>query len=185
MQVDRRGCLVRRGPGRISLSLDGAAIRLTPSEARAAGAPFQMLSPKEVRSLEALADVLAPGARDAGFSHYIDHQLALSPKDTRLAVRFVDWPPPYAGFYRGGLAALDAASMAVHCICFADLPRQKASRMVGGMAEGTPTGWHSVPAQLFRFVLRSDAMEVVYGTADEAIRPGDRYLAQMRPPSRW
>jgi hypothetical protein len=38
---------------------------------------------------------------------------------------------------------------------------------------------------LFWFVLRSDAVDVVYGTKEGVERLGLPYMAHIEPPSRW
>jgi hypothetical protein len=91
-----------------------------PREARAQNIPFKVLSHGEVLTIEALSDALVPGARDAGVSHYIDHELA-SPSP-RLLLRFAQLRGPMAPYYHAALAAFAASMTAQEHGAFSSLP---------------------------------------------------------------
>jgi len=61
--MNRRSFLRGAGLGLLSFSLAGAQVLLTPRQARARGADFKSLGAVEVKTLEALGEVLVPGAR--------------------------------------------------------------------------------------------------------------------------
>src|SRR4051794_18548006 len=60
-------------------TVGGAQVMLTPREAKAQGVPFRLLDAREAETIEAMGEALVPGARGAGISHFIDHQLSVPP----------------------------------------------------------------------------------------------------------
>ena len=72
--------------------------------------------------------------------------------------------PPYVNFYRAGLTALAAVSQGLHGKPFPELDGNDAHALVETMSEGFPDGWQGPPAPLFYVLVRSDAVDVVYGT---------------------
>lgn len=183
-QMKRRD-FVRGGLGLLAVSVGGFPQMLSPREARAAGAAFNVLSSTEVTALEALGEVFLPGARAAGVANFIDYHLSVDPRDSLLMLRYMDWPPPYSGFYKGGLAALDAVSTTRYAKLFAALSPVEQAGIVQDMGGGMPEGWQGIPAPLFYFVLRSDAVDVVYGTPEGFEKLGVPYMAHIEPPTRW
>lgn len=171
--------------GLLAFSLGGIELLLTPREARAKDLPFRVLKPAEVASLETLGEILVPGAREAGIAHFVDQQLAADPADCLLLIRYLDVPPPYVDIYRPALAALDGASQAAYRQSFIALDRKDAVTLVRTMSEGNPGGWQGPPASLFYFAVRSDAVDVVYGTEDGFERLGIPYMAHIRPTAKW
>ncbi len=156
---------------------------LPAARARAQGAPLTVLSRAEGEILDALGETLLPGAAEAGITNYVDAQLA---KDLPFLIyRYLDVPIPAVEFYRGGLAALDAYSEATHGSAFADLSSREKTTVVGEMAGGEPEGWEGPPAGLVYFVVRADAVDVVYGTEAGFERLGLPYLEHIAPPERW
>ena len=57
--------------------------------------------------------------------------------------------------------------------------------MVGKIAGGEIEGWEGPPAGFFYFVLRSDAVDVVYGTKTGFEVLGVPYMAHIEPTSDW
>ena len=57
--------------------------------------------------------------------------------------------------------------------------------LVTQMAGGTIAGWSGPPSALFYFVIRSDAIDVVYGTQAGFQRLNVPYMAHIVPPSPW
>ena len=70
--------------GARAFTVGGAQILLTAREARAQGVPFRLLKAGEAETIEALGETLVPGARAAGISHFIDHQLSVPPEEALL-----------------------------------------------------------------------------------------------------
>lgn len=181
----RRQFLRSGSLGLLAFSLGGVELLLTPREARAKALPFRVLRPAEVASLEALGEILLPGARDAGIAHFVDQQLAADPADCLLLIRYLDVPPPYIDIYRPALAALDTASQNAHRKNFTALDEKTAISLVRTMSESNPDGWQGPPAPLFYFAARSDAVDVVYGTEEGFERLGIPYMAHIRPTAKW
>lgn len=183
----RRGFLKASAIGLLAFTVAGCDRQLSPTDARKAGADFKVLSPPEVAILDMLAEVLVPGARDSGLSHFVDAGLAIDPADGFLMIRYLDVPPPWAGFYQSGLAALDAQARAAHAVGFADLPMDKATALVGRIAAAPPDGWpaDAPPSPFFYFAVRGDAVDVVYGTMAGFERLDVPYLAHIEPTADW
>ena len=185
MDTQRRQFLQSGGLGLLAFSMGGIDLLLTPQQARAKAVPFRVLTPSEAATLEALGEILLPGARDAGIAYFVDHQLAAEAADCLLLIRYLDVPPPYIDVYRPALAALDAASQAVYEKGFTALADKDAIKLVRTMSETNPEGWQGPPAPLFYFAARSDAVDVVYGTEEGFERLGIPYMAHIRPTAKW
>ncbi len=185
MSLDRRQFLERSALGLVSVAVAGAEVMLTPAEARAEGAGFKVFTADEAVTLEALGETLLPGAAEAGIAHFVDHHLAQPLADSLLMIRYLDVQPPFAPFYQGGLAGLDAAANKAHGKTFAELAANQANAMVAALGGGNPDGWSGPPAPFFYFVTRADAVDVVYGTMAGFEKLGLPYLAHIEPAARW
>jgi len=181
----RRAFIRNSGIGLLTFCVAGCEVELTPEEARQQEIPFQVLNPDEVRTLEALGESLLPGSAAAGLAHFIDHQLNAVPQEQLLMIKYLGVSPPFAPFYSGGLAALDATAGAHHGSRFSALNEKRRNQLVGQMAQANPDGWQGPPAPFFYFVLRNDAIDVVYGTKEGVEGLGMPYMAHIEPPSRW
>ena len=144
-------------------------------------------TPAEVKTLDALGETLLPGAANAGFSNYIDQQISIPPEESLVVLRYLDIPPPYARFYQGGLAAFDGAARTASGGAFADIPEADRRTLVRNLgAPANPGGWTlPLPARLFYFALRSDAVDVVYGTIDGFQKLGIPYMPHIAPVRSW
>ncbi len=160
--------------------------RLTPAAARAAGAALRVLAMAEARTLEAAAETLVPGSAEAGFVHYLDAQLAAAPAESLLILRYLDVPPPHAGFYRAGAAALDRLAGEGEG-GFAALDPDARTAMMARLAAGRVPDWPSSapPAPFLHFVLRADAIDVAYGTPEGFARLGLDYFPHIVPRRPW
>ncbi|HEX9432683.1 MAG TPA: gluconate 2-dehydrogenase subunit 3 family protein [Burkholderiales bacterium] len=183
--VDRRQFMRGAALGALAFTVGGAQVLLTPREARAQGVPFRLLQAREAETLEALGETLVPGARAAGIAHFIDHQISVPPEEALLEARILNVRPPYANFYRAAIGALDKAAAAQADQRFAWLPTPAQREFVGLMRQGKLQGWQG-PAQGFvYFVLRSDAVDVVYGTVEGYEALGIPYQPHIAPLKRW
>lgn len=185
--VSRRGFL-RRSASVGSLLLPsmvaGRRALASPAEASAASGPLRFLSADEAADLERLGEALVPGSAAAGLVHYVDHQLAAPAADSMLMARYLGVVPPFGAFYRAALAAVHEA--------FASGTGDATARAhdLGAALQRAFTGaplpaWSGPPAGLVYFVLRSDAIDVLYGTPAGFARLGVPYMAHIQPPSRW
>jgi hypothetical protein len=185
----RRGFVKGTGIGLLTFTVGGVPMLLTPREARANGADFAVLNDDEVDVLEAFGEALAPGARDAGIAHFVDRQLSVGPDDALLMIKSFNVPPPYAAFFKAGLAALDGHSRVVHGKRFAELDAAATNAVMQGLVAtlggAEPEAWDGPPAVLVYFAVRSAAVDVVYGTVEGFQRLGVPYLPHILPPETW
>ncbi len=150
-------------PGQVDAPypFDGARF-LTPDERRCVSAMVERLIPSDARG---------PGAREAGVIDFIDNQLAgfygrgerwymqgpFGPSTPEQGYQFEE---PPAGFYRRGIAALDAACRERHGgRVFAALDAATQDAVLAAMEKGAfdlPSG---VPAKAFFSLVRENAIE--------------------------
>jgi hypothetical protein len=183
MVSDRRRFL--QGAGCLLYTVAGADVWLTPAEARSRHAALRALDAQQVRTLEALGDVLVPGAQQAGLAHFVDNQLAADVNDCLLMARSFNIEPPYRDFYAAVLAGVEAFSQRRHRKAFDALDEASAVALVREMSAKDPDGWTGPPAPLGYVVIRSDAVDVVYGTVDGFRRLGVPYMPHILPPTPW
>ena len=183
--ADRRLVLKGAALGALAYTVGGAEVLLSPRDAMAQAVPLKVLTPDERAALEAFGDTLLPGAKDAGLAHYVDQQLSVPASEALLMARAVGVMPPYANFYRAGLAGLDAASQKAHGAKFAALSQEKRSSLVEELRQKVPDGWSGPPSPFFYFVSRADAVDVFYGTVEGFERLGIPYMPHIAPLKRW
>lgn len=185
MTATRRRFIRDSGLLLLSFQVGACDREMTPGEARDAGLPLRVLDEHQAATLEALGDVLLPGAANAGIAHFIDHQLAADPPEQLLMLKYLGANPPFTPFYAGGIAGLDAAAETRHQQSFKALSTDDRTALVATIGGANPDGWEGPPAPFFYFVLRADAVDVVYGTRDGIESLGVPYMAHIDPPSRW
>jgi hypothetical protein len=183
--VDRRQFTRGAALGALAFTVGGAQVLLTPRAARAQGVPFRLLQAREAEILEALGETLVPGARAAGIAHFIDHQISVPPEEALLEARILNVRPPYANFYRAAIGALDKATAAQADQRFAWLSAPAQRELVNLMRQGKLQGWQGPPQGFVYFVMRSDAVDVVYGTVEGYEALGIPYQAHIMPLKRW
>lgn len=176
---------VLKGVGALAVAGVFAAPGLSPAAARTAGVLLRRLSPQEAELLEGFAETLVTGARAAGIAHFVDAQLAGPQADSLLMLRYLDVAPPWDGFYRTGLAALDAAARTRHRAGFAALADADRLALVRAAAAAPLPDWAGPPSTLFAFAVRADGVDAVYGTMAGFDRLGVEYLAHIEPERRW
>lgn len=183
--IGRRDFMRGAALGALAFTVGGAQVLLTPREARARGVPYRLLAASEAETLDAIGDTLLPGARDAGISHFIDHQISVPAEEALLEARILNVRPPYANFYKAALGAIDKAAGAQSDQRFAWLPADAQREFVNLMRQGKLQGWQGPPSGFVYFVLRSDAVDVVYGTVEGYEALGIPYQAHIAPLKRW
>ena len=183
MPSDRRQFLEKAGC--LLFTAGGANLWLTPREARARAAVHKVLDQDQVRMLEAVGEILVPGAAQAGIAHFVDNQLAADPNDCLLIARYFNIEPPYQSFYTDALAAIEQLSERRHDRRFAALAEAEAVALVREISARDPEGWAGPPAPLAYLVLRSDAVDVVYGTVEGFRQLNVPYMPHILPPSAW
>jgi len=181
--ITRRDLFVRMGTGLVAITIAGPDGPISPAEARARGLELRHLSGAEGRTLEALCDVLVPGAAAAGVAQFVDDQLGRD--NPLLLLKYMDWPGSYVDFYRAGLRSLDQESIARFRRPFPEAAADRKDTLVRDISQKSPAGWGSPPAPLFYFVTRSDAVDVYYGTPEGFDRLQVPSMAHRLPPARW
>ncbi len=182
--MDRRH-LLKAGGASLAVTAASPLSLFDPREARAQGAPFKVLSPDEVKTVESLSDALVPGARDAGVSHYVDHELA-SPSP-RLMLRFAQLSGPLAPYYRGALAAFAGSMTSQGNGAFASLSPDAQRAVIEAVRTGTIKPWDAgaVAAPIFYGMMRNDGVDVVYGSAEGFKNLDIPYMAHIMPKTTW
>src|SRR2546428_12440122 len=171
--------------GALAFTIGGVEVLLTPRAARAQGVTLRLLKPDEVETLEALGETLVPGARAAGVAHFIDQQLSVPAEEALLEARILNVRPPYANFYRAAIGAIDRASQAQSGRRFARLASNEQRDLVNLMRPNKVEGWQGPTGGFVYFVLRSDAVDVVYGTVEGYEALGIPYMPHIVPVKRW
>jgi hypothetical protein len=171
----------------LTFTLSGCEAKLTPAQARAAKVPLHTLTAGDVTTLDALGETLLPGSAAAGLAQYLDHQLSGNAAHSMLMIKYLGVPAPFGSFYQAGLRAAETAARTRYGKAFADLSSQQAQTLVKQMSAGHVNGWpgQGPPSPLFYFVLRNDAVDVMYGTQRGFALLDVPYMAHIVPPSRW
>jgi hypothetical protein len=184
--IERRALLKGAAAGALAFTVGGAEVLLTPRAARTQGVPLRTLSAAQAATLDALGETLVPGARQAGISHFVDQQISIPAEEALLEARILNVRPPYANFYRAALGAVDRASQALHGgRAFAQLGEADQRTFVDGMRQNKIEGWQGPPGPFVYLLLRSDAVDVVYGTMDGYAALGIPYQPHIAPTRRW
>jgi hypothetical protein len=183
--MQRRAFMQGAALGALAFTVGGAEVLLTPGEARAHGVPFRLLQAHEAETIEALGETLLPGARQAGIAHFIDQQISVPAEEALLEARIMNVRPPYANFYRAAITAVDRSSQAVHGRKFAELNALEQRDFVNLMRQNKIDGWQGPGAGFVYFLLRSDAVDVVYGTVEGYKALGIPYMPHIAPERRW
>lgn len=183
--MQRRAFMKGAAVGALAFTVGGAEILLTPGEARARAVPFRLLNAHEAETIEALGDTLLPGARQAGIAHFIDQQVAGPAEEALLEARIMNVRPPYVNFYRAAIGAMDRASQTMHGRKFAELSTVEQREFVNLMRQNKIDGWQGPPGGFVYFLLRSDAVDVVYGTVEGYEALGIPYMPHIAPEKRW
>jgi hypothetical protein len=185
-EIERRALMKGAALSALAFTAGGTELLLSPRQARAQNIPFKTLNAEQVETLEALGDTLVPGAKQAGISHFVDQQLSVPPGEALLEARILNIRPPYANFYRAALGAVDKASKAQNSDrIFAQLNDDERHAFVDLMRQNKVNGWQGPPGPFVYLVLRSDAVDVVYGTMDGYAGLGIPYMAHIAPTKRW
>jgi hypothetical protein len=184
--IARRALIKGAGLSALAFSVGGAEVLLSPRQARAQNVPFRTLNAEQVETIEALGETLVPGAKQAGISHFIDQQLSVPHGEALLEARILNVRPPYVNFYRAALGAIDKASQAKNGDKkFAQLSADERHAFVDLMRQNKIDSWQGPPGSFIYLLLRSDAVDVVYGTMEGYAALGIPYMPHIAPEKRW
>jgi len=185
-EIERRALMKGAALSALAFTAGGTQLLLSPRQARAQNIAFKTLSADQVAILDAMGDTLVPGAAQAGIAHFVDQQLSIPPGEALLEARILNIRPPYANFYRAALGAVDKASKARNGERgFAQLTDDERHGFVDLMRQNKIDGWQGPPGPFIYLVLRSDAVDVVYGTMDGYAGLGIPYMPHIAPAKRW
>lgn len=184
--LNRRSFLAAQSGIVFSFLVAGCEKRATPAQARQQQLPFSLLSAAEVACADALGEHLVVGAQAAGFSHFLDVQLSGPPSRNILMIKYLA-PPPFADFYRSSLAAIDAAAKQVAGKPFAQIEGAAQLALVKSLNGPNPPGWPATapPSGFAYFILRTDAIDLVYGNPEGFARLGFPYMPHISPVTPW
>jgi len=184
--IERRVFLEGAMIGTLAFTVGGVETPLTPQQAYAQGVPLRTLQPEEANTLAAVGEALVPGARAAGVVQFIDQQISIPPEEALLEARIMNVRPPFANFYRAALGAIDRASRSRSGgRGFAELDATAQHDFIDTMRQNKIDGWQGPPAPFVYFLLRTDAVDVVYGTMDGYESLGVPYMPHIAPDKRW
>ncbi len=172
--------------GTFTFVLSGCDVSMTPKDAKTHGADFTVLSAQSANALEQLGEALVPGAAEAGIAYYIDAQLRHSAENCLSFLRYMDWPGAYADFYDSAIKAFGHAAQTAYGASVSALTVDQKTSLIQHMLKGDIDWLDTAPPPfLFYFVLRSDAVDVVYGTMAGFEALDVPYFAHIEPPSAW
>jgi len=183
--MERRVFLKGAGMGMLAFTVGGANVLMTPGQARAQGVPFRLLKAHEAETIEALGETLVPGAQRAGVAHFVDQQVSVPPGEALLEARQLNVRPPFINFYRAAIGAVDKAAEARSGRRFAALSAPEQRDFVDLMRQNKIDGWQGPAGGFVYLILRSDAVDVVYGTMEGYESLGVPYMPHIAPEKRW
>ena len=183
--LERRTFMKGAGLGLLAFTVGSAKVLMTPGQARAQAVPYRLLKANEGAVIEALGETLVPGARQAGIAHFIDHQISVPAEEALLQARILNVRPPFVNFYRAAIAAVDRGAEKVFNRKFAQLAAAEQFDFVGRMRQNQIEGWTGPAGGFIYTLLRTDAVDVVYGTVEGYAALGIPYQAHIVPDKRW
>src|SRR5579872_632679 len=160
-EIQRRAFMQGAAFGTLAFTVGGAEVMLTPRQAHAQNVPLQTLTPDQGATLDAVGETLVPGAKAAGISNFVDHQITVPPEQSLLGARILNVRPPFANLYRAALGAIDGASTKTKGKKFAELSPDEQHDFIDAMRQNKIEGWQGPPGPFVYTVLRGDAVDVV------------------------
>jgi hypothetical protein len=141
------------------------------------------LSANESAALDAFADTILPNASTAGISAFVNAML--TGPDPMLSYKLLGLPGPPSAFYGAALAALDRVSVRRSNQVFAALPAASRPDLLSALLKGGVAEWDGPPFSLFYFLVRNDALDVVYGMPAAYDGLSVPYMPHIDPPRPW
>jgi hypothetical protein len=184
-EIQRRAFMKGAAIGALAFSVGGTEVLLTPRQAQAQNVALRTLTPEQAATLGAMGEALVPGAKDAGVVNFVDQQLSIPAEQALLQARILNVRPPFANFYRSALGAIDGASDKTKGRKFAQLSGDEQHDFVNLMRQNKIDGWPGPPGPFVYAVLRSDAVDVVYGTMEGYAALGMPYMPHIAPTQKW
>jgi hypothetical protein len=178
------------GLGMIATNVAGIKVLMTSRSAYAKSLALETLNKTEAKILEDFAETMVPGAREAGIVHYLDYNLGAEPAKTTLIASYFNLTPPFLPFYRGGIEGLSSYLLTKTNKEFVDLSQDEKEKTISSLFQHMSgldlSGWQSDTSPfLFYQCVRSDALDLVYGTPEGFKKLGIPYMEHILPPSTW
>jgi hypothetical protein len=183
--IQRRAFMKGAAIGALAFTVGGTEVLLTPRQAHAQAIPLRTLTADQAATLDAMGEALVPGAKQAGVTNFVDQQLSIPAEQALLEARIMNVRPPYANFYRAALGAIDGASHAKYSRGFAQLNPAEQHDFIDLMRQNKLENWKGPGAGFVYFLLRTDAIDVVYGTMDGYAHLGVPYQPHIAPTRSW
>ena len=183
--MERRAFMKGAGIGALAFTVGGVEVLLTPRQAWAQGVPLRTLTAEQAATLGAIGETLVPSAREAGIVNFVDQQISIPAEEALLQARIFNVRPPFANFYRAAIGAVDGNSERVTGRKFAALSATEQRDFVNNMRQNKIEGWTGPSGGFVYTILRSDAVDVVYGTMEGYAALGIPYQAHIVPTKRW
>ena len=187
MKMTRRSLVDRAVKGSLlalTFKIGGVSLLLTPEQARAQGVPLRKLNETQAKQLEVLAEALVPGSAALGVVNFVDHQLNADPNEALLIAKYFGVPLPLVNFYAGGLATANGMAEKSLGKPLEALNGAELEQLINSMAPpGTVVDGY--PIFLFNMCVRSDGVDVVYGTPAGFAKLNVPYMQHILPPEGW
>ena len=177
----RRDILTGIGATVLSAGMQSTLGSMHAASAEADDSLSGSLEPSEKVAIDALCEVLLPGAGASGVARYMDNQLG-RPLPL-LFLRYMYYPISFSQFYKQGLRSLQRESLSRFGCRFEKGTPEQQKTLIQDISQSSPPGWSGPPAPLFYFVLRNDTVDVFYGTPTGFQKLGLPYAALLNPPS--
>jgi hypothetical protein len=183
--MQRRAFMKGAAIGALAFSVGGAEVMLTPRQAQAQNIPLRTLTPEQAATLGAMGEALVPGAKVAGIVNFVDQQISGPAEEALLQARILNVRPPFANFYRAAIGAIDGVADKMKGKKFAQLTPEEQHDFISRMRVNKIDGWQGPPGPFVFTVLRSDAVDVVYGTMEGYAALGVPYMPHITPTQKW
>jgi hypothetical protein len=184
--IQRRAFIKGAAIGTFAFTVGGVEVMLTPRQAHAQNVRLRTLTAPQAATLGAMGETLVPGAKEAGVVNFVDLQLSIPAEEALLEARIMNVRPPYANFYRAALGAIDAASQAKFGgRDFASLTAAEQHDFVDLMRQNKLDNWKGPGSPFVYFLMRTDAVDVVYGTMAGYAHLGVPYQPHIAPTRSW
>ena len=184
-EIQRRAFMKGAAIGALAFSVGGTEVLLTPRQAQAQNVALRTLSPEQAATLAAMGEALVPGAKDAGVVNFVDQQLSIPAEQALLEARIMNVRPPYANFYRSALGAIEGASLAKFSKAFTALTASEQHDFIDLMRQNKLDSWKGPGSPFVYFLMRTDAVDVVYGTMEGYAHLGVPYQPHIAPTQSW
>lgn len=183
--MQTRRTFLKHSGASLAAALAANAMSVSPVQAKVPSHALAVLTPSEGATLEAFAELIVPGAAEAGVAHYVDQQLASARHESLLILKYLPHKSPLE-FYRQSLAALDRLAQAVAGKGLNEMSSEARTKLADQVFSGQASPWiEAPPANFVFFVLRADATDVVYGTVAGFDGIGQAYRPHIIPPRDW